>query len=89
MKIYFRSALVALLILTGAGGSVAPVFAADLAMSLEQSNRKAEPLKSASGEYKEASSRISVIALCVSIGWADHKFSGAGTLHPYIHKPAS
>jgi len=54
MKIYFRSALVALLILTGAGGSVAPVFAADLAMSLEQSNRKAEPLKSASGEYKEA-----------------------------------
>ncbi len=36
-----------------------------------------------------ASSRISVIALCVSIGWADHKFSGAGTLHPYIHKPAS
>mgnify|MGYP001047699176 FL=1 len=54
MKIYFRSALVALLILTGAGGSVAPVFAADLATSLEQSNRKAEPLKSASGEYKEA-----------------------------------
>ena len=54
MKIYFRSALVALLILTGAGGAVAPVFAADLATSLEQSNRKAEPLKSASGEYKEA-----------------------------------
>ena len=54
MKIYFRSALVALFILTGAGGSVAPVFAADLATSLEQSSRNAKPLKSASGEYKEA-----------------------------------
>jgi len=54
MKRYLRSALVALLMLTGAGGSVAPVFAADLATSLEQSNRNAKPLKSASGEYKEA-----------------------------------